>query len=77
MQRKRMLGQLATLFGGRIAEDVFCGDISAGASDDIKRATDLARAMVTELGMSDKIGPINYSERQGSDFLVGRRSKSP
>lgn len=69
MQRRRMLGQLATLFGGRIAEDVFCGDVSAGASDDIRRATDLARAMVTELGMSDKIGPINYSERQGSDFL--------
>jgi cell division protease FtsH len=69
MQRRRMLGQLATLFGGRIAEDVFCGDISAGASDDIKRATDLARAMVTELGMSEKIGPINYAERQGSDFL--------
>ncbi len=69
MQRKRMLGQLATLFGGRIAEEIFCGDISAGASDDIRRATDLARAMVTELGMSDKIGPINYSERQGSDFL--------
>ena len=69
MQRKRMLGQLATLFGGRIAEEVFCGDISAGASDDIKRATELARAMVTELGMSDKVGPINYAERQGSDFL--------
>jgi cell division protease FtsH len=69
MQKKRLKNQLAVLFGGRIAEDVFCGDISAGASDDIKRATDLARAMVTELGMSDKIGPINYAERQGSDFL--------
>lgn len=69
MQRRRMLGQLATLFGGRVAEEVFCGDISAGASDDIKRATELARAMVTELGMSDKVGPINYAERQGSDFL--------
>ena len=44
-------------------------DISAGASDDISRATDLARAMVTELGMSERIGPINYAERQGSDFL--------
>jgi len=69
MQKKRLKNQLAVLFGGRIAEEVFCGDISAGASDDIKRATDLARAMVTELGMSDKIGPINYAERQGSDFL--------
>jgi cell division protease FtsH len=69
VQKKRMLAQLAVLFGGRIAEEVFCGDISAGASDDIKRATELARAMITELGMSDTIGPINYAERQGSDFL--------
>jgi cell division protease FtsH len=69
MQKKRMIGQLAMLFGGRVAEQEFCGDISAGASDDIQRATDLARAMVTELGMSEKIGPVNYSERQGSDFL--------
>jgi cell division protease FtsH len=69
MQRRRMLGQLVLLFGGRVAEAEFCGDISAGASDDISRATSLARAMVTELGMSERIGPINYAERQGSDFL--------
>jgi len=69
MQKKRMLGTLAWAFGGRAAEMRFCGDSSAGASDDIRRATELARAMVTELGMSEKIGPINYAERQGSDFL--------
>ena len=69
MQKKRMIGTLAWAFGGRAAEARFCGDISAGASDDIRRATELARAMVTELGMSEKIGPINYAERQGSDFL--------
>jgi cell division protease FtsH len=69
MQRKKMHGQLAMLFGGRVAEAVFCGDISAGAHDDIRKATDLARAMVSELGMSEKIGPISYAERQGSDFL--------
>ncbi|MBL8860243.1 MAG: ATP-dependent zinc metalloprotease FtsH [Planctomycetes bacterium] len=69
MQKRRMIGQLAVAFGGRVAEAQFCGDISAGASDDIRRATELARAMVTELGMSEKIGPINYAERQGSDFL--------
>jgi len=68
-QKKKMLGQLAVAFGGRVSESIFCGDISAGASDDIRRATELARAMVTELGMSDKVGPINYAERQGSDFL--------
>jgi len=69
MQRKKLHAQMTMLFGGRVAESLFCGDISAGASDDIRRATDLARAMVTELGMSEKIGPINYAERQGSDFL--------
>jgi cell division protease FtsH len=69
MQKSKMLGQLAVLFGGRVSEAQFCGDISAGASDDIRRATEIARAMVTELGMSDKIGPINYAERHGSDFL--------
>jgi cell division protease FtsH len=69
MQKRRLIGQLAVLFGGRASEEIFCGDISAGASDDIKRATELARAMVTELGMSDVVGPINYAERQGSDFL--------
>jgi cell division protease FtsH len=68
-QKRKMLGQLAVAFGGRVSEALFCGDISAGASDDIRRATELARAMVTELGMSDKVGPINYAERQGSDFL--------
>ena len=69
MQRRKLLGQLVMLFGGRAAEELFCGDISAGASDDIRRATDLARAMVAELGMSAKVGPVNYAERQGSDFL--------
>ena len=69
MQKKKMLGTLAVLFGGRVAEELYCGDISAGASDDIRRATEMARVMVTELGMSEKIGPINYAERQGSEFL--------
>ncbi len=68
-QKLRLIGQLAMAFGGRVAEEIFVGDISAGASDDIRRATELARAMVTELGMSDRVGPINYADRQGSDFL--------
>jgi cell division protease FtsH len=74
-QRRRLLSRLAMMFGGRVAEQEFCGDISAGAYDDIRRATDLARSMVTEYGMSEAIGPINYAERQGSDFLgteIGR-----
>ena len=68
-QKLRLIGQLAMAFGGRVAEEIFVGDISAGASDDIRRATEIARAMVTELGMSERVGPINYADRQGSDFL--------
>ncbi|MCP5020950.1 MAG: ATP-dependent zinc metalloprotease FtsH [bacterium] len=67
--RNKMLGQLAMAFGGRVAEELFCKDISAGASDDINHATRIARSMVSELGMSERVGPINYAERQGSDFL--------
>jgi cell division protease FtsH len=74
-QKRRLLGQLAMLFGGRVAEQEFCGDISAGASDDIRRATELARAMVTELGMSERVGPIHYAEREGSDFLGAELSR--
>jgi cell division protease FtsH len=69
MHRRRLLGMLAWGFGGRAAEAEIVGDVSAGAADDIRRATETARAMVTELGMSDAIGPINYAERSGSDFL--------
>mgnify|MGYP001164236130 CR=1 FL=1 len=75
MQKSRMVGQLAWMFGGRAAEQEFCGDISAGAADDIRRATEMAKAMVTELGMSEKIGPINYAERQGSEFLGAELSR--
>jgi len=69
-QSKRgLVARLAVLFGGRAAEARFCGDISAGASSDIQRATQIARSMVTELGMSEAVGPINYGDRQGSEFL--------
>lgn len=68
-QRRRLMAQLAIAFGGRVAEELFCGDISAGAHSDIERATQIARSMVTELGMSEKVGPINYASRQGSEFL--------
>ena len=68
-QKRRLVADLATFFGGRAAEARFCGDISAGAYDDIRRATQIARSMVTELGMSEAVGPINYGERQGSEFL--------
>jgi cell division protease FtsH len=69
MQKKYCLGQLTVLFGGRASEELFCNDISAGARSDIKQATDLARMMVCEWGMSDRLGPINYSEAEETLFL--------
>jgi cell division protease FtsH len=60
--RKKLLGDMAVLFGGRIAEEMFCGDITTGASNDIDRATQLARGMVYEWGMSDRMGPVKYTE---------------
>jgi cell division protease FtsH len=69
LQRKRMLGMLCVLYAGRIAEEMFCGDISAGASNDIERATGLARRMVCEWGMSEELGPIKYAESEETIFL--------
>jgi cell division protease FtsH len=60
--KKKLLGDMAVLFGGRIAEEAFCGDITTGASNDIERATQLARGMVYEWGMSERMGPIKYTE---------------
>ncbi len=64
--RKKLIGDISVLFGGRIAEDLFCGDITTGASNDIERATAIARGMVYEWGMSDKMGPLKYTEDHDS-----------
>jgi len=69
MQRKYILGNITVLYSGRIAEEIFCGDISAGARSDIQEATRLARLMVCEWGMSEKLGPISYSEGEEHLFL--------
>jgi len=69
LTRNQVLDQMAVAYGGRIAEQVFCDDITSGASSDIQHATQMARTMVTSWGMSDEIGPINLSERHGNDFL--------
>src|SRR6266511_2216066 len=61
MQRKDLLSQLAVLLGGRTAEEIALGEISTGAQNDLLRATDIARAMVMELGMSDALGPVHYN----------------
>jgi len=62
--------QLAVLMGSRCAEEIFVGDISSGARQDIEQATHLARSMVCEWGMSDKLGPMAYDERsEGGQYL--------
>jgi cell division protease FtsH len=69
MQRKDLLNQLAVLLGGRTAEEIALGEISTGAQNDLQRATDISRAMVTEWGMSDALGAINYDGHKRSKFL--------
>ena len=69
MQRQDLLNQLAVLLGGRTAEELALGEISTGAQNDLQRATDIARAMVTEWGMSDALGAINYDGHKRSKFL--------
>jgi cell division protease FtsH len=69
MQRQDLLNQLAVLLGGRTAEEIALGEISTGAQNDLLRATDIARAMVTEFGMSDALGAVNYDGHQRNKFL--------
>jgi cell division protease FtsH len=56
--------RIAVMLGGRAAEKIVCGEISTGASDDIMRASELARRMVTEFGMSEKLGSVRYAGQQ-------------
>src|SRR6266511_1142730 len=69
MQRGDLLSQLAVLLAGRTAEEIALGEISTGAQNDLQRATDIARAMVTEFGMSDALGAINYDGNKRQRFL--------
>jgi cell division protease FtsH len=69
MTRTDLLGQLAVLLGGRSAEEIAFGEVSTGAQNDLQRATDIARAMVTEFGMSDSLGAVNYDGHRGTKFI--------
>jgi len=71
-----MLNQIAMLFGGRIAEEVFMNQMTTGASNDFERATQIARDMVTRYGMTDALGPMVYAEQEGEPFL-GRSMSKP
>ena len=64
-----MLDNIVSLLGGRVAEALILGDVSTGASNDIERATDIARSMVTKYGMSDKLGPIAFGSDNNEVFL--------
>jgi cell division protease FtsH len=67
--RDYLLNNIAVLFGGRIAEELFMNQMTTGASNDFKRATEMARRMVTEWGMTDALGPMVYGENEGEVFL--------
>ena len=69
LYKDEMLSQISMLFGGRVAEEIFVGSISTGASNDFERATSIARDMVTRYGMSDALGPMVYGENEGEVFL--------
>ncbi|MCX7780963.1 MAG: ATP-dependent zinc metalloprotease FtsH, partial [Negativicutes bacterium] len=67
--RSELLDQLKTLLGGRVAEALVLGEISTGAQNDLERATELVRKMITEFGMSEVLGPITFGRRQEQVFL--------
>ena len=69
--KERLESQISSLFGGRIAEELIFGpeSVTTGASNDIQRATELARNMVTRWGLSERLGPLTYSEEEGEVFL--------
>src|SRR2546426_6891407 len=77
LNKKQLIDQITGIMGGRIAEEMIFGDCNSGAANDIKQATYLARRMVTEWGMSEKIGMVNVSEHEehmflGRDLFKGR-----
>ena len=69
--KERLESQISSLFGGRLAEEIVFGveRVTTGASNDIQRATEIARNMVTKWGLSDRLGPLTYSEEQAEVFL--------
>ncbi len=75
--REELKQKIAMMLGGRVAEQIINGDFSGGASNDIQRATSIARRMVTELGMSDVLGPIHYGSGDGEVFLGRSISGTP
>ncbi|MED4968163.1 cell division protein FtsH, partial [Heyndrickxia coagulans] len=69
MTKPELLDKITGLLGGRVSEEITFGEVSTGASNDFERATGIARRMVTEFGMSDKLGPLQFGSSQGQVFL--------
>lgn len=67
--KSELLDRITGLLGGRVAEEIFIGEIGTGAYDDFRKATGIARAMIVEYGMSDKLGPMQFGHSQGQVFL--------
>ncbi|HTV48189.1 MAG TPA: ATP-dependent zinc metalloprotease FtsH [Phycisphaerae bacterium] len=74
--RKYLLAELRTLFGGRVAEELYLGEISSGASMDIKQASVIAREMVCNYGMSEALGPIRFGHEENAPWFEGQREYS-
>ena len=72
MTKPELLDKIVGLLGGRVSEEIVFGEVSTGASNDFQRATGIARRMVTEFGMSDKLGPLQFGQQQGSQVFLGR-----
>ena len=72
MTKPELLDKIVGLLGGRVSEEIVFGEVSTGANNDFQRATGIARRMVTEFGMSDKLGPLQFGQQQGSQVFLGR-----
>ncbi len=72
MTKPELLDKIVGLLGGRVAEEIAFGEVSTGAHNDFQRATGIARRMVTEFGMSDKLGPLQFGQSQGGQVFLGR-----
>ncbi|MBN8194323.1 ATP-dependent zinc metalloprotease FtsH [Bacillus sp. NTK074B] len=72
MTKPELLDKITGLLGGRVAEEIIFGDVSTGAHNDFQRATGIARKMVTEYGMSEKLGPLQFGQSQGGQVFLGR-----
>ncbi len=72
MTKPELLDKIVGLLGGRVSEEIVFGEVSTGAHNDFQRATGIARRMVTEFGMSDKLGPLQFGQAQGGQVFLGR-----